>query len=238
MIGLALFLCLAVISPAGNNLSAHEGDMRPVKASQYIATLYKQINFNEAEQLDYYVFVNAMTGYMNLKAEHKLSPEKDIITICDYSLSANSKRMWVIDLSAKKVLLNTHVAHGQGTGEEYAKRFSNNEGSHQSSIGFYVTGTTYTGKHGNSMYLHGMDEGYNSAAYKRAIVVHGAGYVSNDFIAGTGRLGRSWGCPAVSTDVSERLIDLTKDGTCLFIYYPEQKYLATSAWLKDVAFKM
>ncbi len=237
-IRLVVYICLTAILAVGSNVYAHEGDVAELKASQYISTVYKQINFSESEQLDYYVFVNAMTGYMNLKAENKLSTDKDILTVCDYSLSANNKRMWVIDLRSKTILLNTYVAHGQGTGEEYATRFSNNEGSHQSSLGFYVTGTTYTGKHGNSMYLHGMDEGYNSAAYKRAIVVHGAGYVSSDFIAGTGRLGRSWGCPAVSNDVSEKLIDMTKEGTCLFIYYPEQKYLASSPWLRDVHFKM
>ncbi len=140
--------------------------------------------------------------------------------------------MWIIDLDSRKVLLNTHVAHGQGTGEEYAKNFSNNEGSHQSSMGFYVTGDTYVGKHGNSLHLHGMDEGYNSAAYERAIVVHGAGYVSSDFIAGTGRLGRSWGCPAVSNELADEVIETIKDGTCMFIYYPEQRYIQSSKWLK------
>lgn len=216
------------------NVTAHEPDAPVSITSNAISSLYRQIDFNGSERLDYYVFMNAMTGYLNLKAEHKLNDGKKLITVCDYSLSANKKRLWVIDLQAKKVLLNTYVAHGQGTGEEHAKYFSNKEGSHKSSLGFYVTGDTYHGQHGLSLYLHGMDQGYNSAAYERTIVVHGAGYVSSDFIAGTGRLGRSWGCPAVSNEIAPQLIDMTKGGTCLFIFYPEQKYLADSHWLHTV----
>ena len=196
-----------------------------------ISEKYNKIDFTGVEKLNYDVFAKAYTGYLNLKAENKLNTEKQILTVCDYSLSANKNRMWLIELANNKVLLNTYVAHGQGTGDEYARAFSNNEGSHQSSMGFYVTGDTYTGSHGNSLYLHGMDEGYNSAAYERAIVMHGAGYVSEDFIKGTGRLGRGWGCPAIAPEVCEKVIDCTKGGTCLFIYYPEQKYLANSYWL-------
>jgi hypothetical protein len=198
-----------------------------------VSALFQQIDFSNAEPLNPEVFAKAYIGYLNLKAANKLNAGKNILTVSDYSLSANKKRMWIIDLDSRKVLINTYVAHGQGTGEEYAQHFSNREGSHQSSMGFYVTGGTYVGKHGNSLHLHGMDEGYNSAAYERAIVVHGAGYVSADFIAGTGRLGRSWGCPAVSNELADTVIETIKDGTCMFIYYPEKKYMETCQWLKQ-----
>lgn len=202
-------------------------------AERVIHTLYNHINFDNSEHLDYKVFAKAYQGYSRLQAEQKLDGNKHVMTVCDYSMSSNEKRLWVIDLDEHKVLLNTYVAHGQGSGEEMVRSFSNIEGSHQSSLGFYVTGQTYSGKHGYSLHLHGMDEGYNDAAYRRAIVVHGAGYVSSDFIAGTGRLGRSWGCPAVSNDVSKEFIDIVKEGTCLFIYYPQQDYLDKSYWLKS-----
>ncbi|MCB0699653.1 MAG: murein L,D-transpeptidase catalytic domain family protein [Chitinophagales bacterium] len=196
-----------------------------------INTTYEQIDFSACTPLDYNVFSKAYQGYISLLKGDKLNDIKGILTVCDYSLSANEKRMWIIDLRTRKVLINTYVAHGQGSGEEYANKFSDRPNSHQSSIGFYVTGKTYTGKHGNSLHLHGMDEGYNAKAYERAIVVHGAGYVSRDFILGTGRLGRSWGCPAVSNDISDEVIELIKEGTCLFIYYPDNNYLQSSTWL-------
>ncbi|HTN17289.1 MAG TPA: murein L,D-transpeptidase catalytic domain family protein, partial [Chitinophagaceae bacterium] len=177
------------------------------------------------------VFETAYRGYANLKAAGKLAADKQLISIADYSLSANTKRLWIIDLKTNKVLLNTYVAHGQGTGEEFATAFSDRENSHQSSLGFYVTGETYTGEHGLSLYLHGMDNGYNTNAYRRSVVLHGAAYVSEDFIRAHKRLGRSWGCPAVAEELAGDMINLVKDGTCLFVYYPNERYHATSYWL-------
>lgn len=216
------------------NIAVGRGPETSVQpAHSAIAGKYNQLDFGKANRLAYDVFAKAYTGYLNLKAAGKLDNEKEVLTVCDYSLSANTNRMWIIDLGTNRVLMNTYVAHGQGSGEEFAKQFSNKEGSHQSSMGFYVTGDTYTGSHGNSLYLHGMDQGYNHSAYERSIVLHGAGYVSKDFIAGTGRLGRSWGCPAVSTENCDKIIDYIKGGTCLYIYYPDTKYLSQSQWLKQ-----
>ena len=138
----------------------------------------------------------------------------------------------MIDLNEKKVLFNSLVAHGKGTGEEFATAFSNIESSHQSSLGFYVTETTYNGSNGYSLKLIGMDKGYNDAAMQRAIVMHGADYVSEDFIKAEKRLGRSWGCPAVPRALAEPIINTIKDKTLLFIYYPDQQYLSQSEWLK------
>jgi len=194
--------------------------------------MYSQIDFGTGQVLDRAVFQKAYRGYLNLKEAGKLNNARPILSVCDFSLSANTRRLWVIDLSARKVLYNTWVAHGQGSGEEFAVRFSNRENSHQSSLGFYVTNDTYTGDNGYSLKLSGMDDGYNSHAYDRSIVMHGADYVCQSFIEGNQRLGRSWGCPAVPVQLAVPIINAIKDSTCLFIYYPDKRYLAASQWLR------
>lgn len=160
----------------------------------YIASVYSKIDFGKGEKLNPEVFNKAMHGYLNLRQAGKLRG-KEVLSIVDFSLSSTKNRLWVIDMKANKVLFNTYVAHGQGSGNEFANAFSNEDNSHQTSLGFYVTGETYIGQHGNSLRLHGMDNGFNSAAFDRAVVMHAADYVSRDIITGQGRLGRSWGCP-------------------------------------------
>ena len=194
--------------------------------------IYRQLQFTD-EKLNFEVFEKAFLGFQNLKKSRKLVSSAKLLSICDFSLSSNRKRLWVIDLDEKKVLFNTLVAHGKGTGEEFATNFSNTEDSHQSSLGFYVTEQTYNGDNGYSMRLFGMDRGYNDAALERCIVMHGANYVSENFIKSEKRLGRSWGCPAVSREMAQPIINKIKNGTCLFIYYPDEKYLASSKWLKN-----
>ena len=198
---------------------------------EYIDIVYHKIDFAPFSKLNPIVFETAVRGFYNLKASGSLSHDAHLLTVCDYSLSSNLKRLWVIDLAKFKVLLHAYVAHGQGTGDEYATAFSNKENSHQSSLGFYITGKTYIGEHGQSLYLHGMDKGYNCAAYQRSIVLHAAAYVSEAFINQHHRLGRSWGCPAVAEDIAPLIIDLIKEGTCLFAYYPDNTYLTSSRWL-------
>ena len=136
-------------------------------------------------------------------------------------------------MNEKKVIFNSLVAHGKNTGEEFAQKFSNTESSLQSSLGFYITEATYNGSNGYSLKLLGMDSGYNDAALQRAIVMHGADYVSEDFIKNQKRLGRSWGCPAVPRALAEPIINTIKGKNCLFIYYPDTQYLASSTWLKS-----
>lgn len=220
---------------ADNNLNKN---ITSQSTSEFISGLYNKINFCREGKLNPVVFETAYRGYTNLRAAGKLSTDKEIITIADYSLSSNVKRLWIIDLRTSKVLMNTYVAHGQGTGEEFATAFSNTENSHQSSIGFYATGETYKGEHGLSLYLHGMDNQYNSAAYSRSVVLHGASYVSESFIRENKRLGRSWGCPAVQEDLAPEIINMIKEGTCLFIYHPNRKYLASSYWLNKKEHKL
>lgn len=203
----------------------------PAHLEKYIVGVYMDIDFTGNNKLDYDVFKKGLIGYINLKRSGKVAKGNHIFTICDFSMPSTDERMWIIDLKQRKVLLNTHVAHGQGSGDNYANEFSNIHESHQSSIGFFVTGSTYIGKHGNSLRLIGMDKGYNCAAMDRAIVVHGADYVSYDFIKSHQRLGRSWGCPAVSAKVSDAVINYIKEGSVFFIYYPSERYLTDSYWL-------
>ena len=132
--------------------------------------------------------------------------------------------MWIIDVLNKNLILNTWVAHGHGSGNEMAKRFSNRIDSHQSSLGFYLTDDVYFGDNGRSLRLNGLDEGFNSNARKRAIVVHAAAYVGPDMVDLEGRMGRSYGCPAVSPDVADQVIDTIKEGTVMFINGSSRRY--------------
>lgn len=194
--------------------------------------LYQSISFDNTNKLQFDVFAKALLGFENLKKAGKLSKEAHLLTICDFSLSSNTKRLWVIDTQERKVLFNSLVAHGKNTGEEFATNFSNTESSLQSSMGFYITESTYNGDNGYSLKLLGMDRGFNDAAYKRAVVMHGADYVSEEFAATHKRIGRSWGCPAIPRALTEPIINMIKGKNCLFIYYPDENYLSSSEWLK------
>lgn len=142
-----------------------------------------------------------------------------VLAIADMTLPSTAKRLTVIDLEDKTVLLNTYVAHGQGSGELYCTRFSNREGSHATSKGLYRVGAEIVSpKHGAALLLHGLDAGVNCQAQTREVIIHGADYVSEDFIAEHGRLGRSWGCPAVSRTDMPRMIELLADGGYLYIH--------------------
>jgi hypothetical protein len=163
-------------------------------------------------------FTKAMEGYFLLKERGVV--QKDILTLVDYSLSSKVNRLWVIDLKNNSILFQSLVSHGRNSGNEFAAKFSDKPESYQSSLGFYVTGETYYGKHGYSLRLDGMDKGINSNARARAIVVHGADYVSEKFAQQNGRLGRSLGCLALSQDLTKEVIDTIKDKSCLFVYYP------------------
>ncbi|NAW50645.1 hypothetical protein GNY06_04330 [Elizabethkingia argentiflava] len=198
-----------------------------------VAALYDSIDFSGFQPLTKEVFAKAYQGYTNLKKAGRVNESSCLLTICDFSLSSKVKRLWVIDLKQKKIIFNSLVAHGRATGDEFAEAFSNRESSHQSSLGFYITENAYNGSNGYSLKLEGVDAGYNDAAYKRAIVVHGADYVNEDFIIKQKRIGRSWGCPAVPRHVAVPLIDTIKDKNVLFIYYPDQGYFASSQWLNN-----
>lgn len=169
-------------------------------------------------------------AYLRARREHLT--DKPLVTIVDYSLPSDKRRLAVADVQTGKVLFYTYVAHGKGSGLTYATRFSNDPGTDESSLGVFLTGGTYYGKHGYSLRLHGLDPGFNSAAYRRDIVIHSAWYVSKTFAQDHGRMGRSWGCFALSPKVEGAIVKLIRGSTVLVGYYPDRRWLDTSAFLK------
>lgn len=155
----------------------------------------------------------------------------ETLTVIDYSKPSSERRLWVFDLKSKELLYEELVAHGQGSGANMATQFSNNDESHQTSLGLFVTRDTYVGKNGYSLRLDGLDRGVNDRARDRAIVMHGAPYVSESFVKANGRLGRSWGCPAISAAVAKQVIDRVKGGGLVFAYYPDAGLIKTSKYL-------
>ena len=160
-----------------------------------------------------------------------LVPQPDTLTVIDYSRPSTVPRLYVLDLARRALLYEELVAHGRGSGENLATSFSNEPGSLQSSLGLFVTLGTYAGRHGTSLRLLGLEPGTNDRAEERALVVHGADYVSASFAALNGRLGRSFGCPALSQGAAPRVIDAIRNGTALFAYYPDPAWLRASPFL-------
>ncbi len=229
-----IFICVCLISAIPFKMvSADESRQEKSENAMdaHIRKVYMLVNFSGHNQLAYDVFAKAYQGYLNLRIAGKINTDKEIISICDFNLPSTENRLWIIDLAAKKVLFNVLVAHGQGSGDVFAEHFSNSLNSHQSSLGFYVTGDTYQGEHGLSLRLMGMDAGFNDAALDRGIVVHGAAYVSDQFVSGNERLGRSWGCPAISEKLKIPVINTIQGGTCLFIYHTDKQYEQTAYWM-------
>jgi hypothetical protein len=188
-----------------------------------VVSVYKELDENSRALPSFESFSIALEGFYDLKEKGLVT--KDILTLIDFSKSSNTKRLWVIDLQTNEVLFNTLVAHGKNTGEEYANYFSNKAESYQSSLGFYATAEVYTGKHGLSLRLDGLQKGLNDKARERAVVVHGADYVSEAFIRNHKRLGRSQGCPALPVEMNEKIINVIKEKSCLFIYHPSKSSL-------------
>lgn len=189
-------------------------------------SIYQSMNLNLLG-LTKNVFELAIKGYKKLERLNKVARE-GILSIIDFSKPSNKPRLFILDLNNRQLLLNTFVAHGRNSGTTYAYSFSNQPSSNKSSLGFYITRSTYYGENGYALKLEGEEPGVNDKAYKRKIVIHGADYVNENFIRSTGHLGRSLGCPAVPMNELEKIIDLIKGGTCLFIYHPTKKYLKKS----------
>lgn len=153
------------------------------------------------------------------------------LAVIDFSLPSTERRLWIFDLERKTLLLRELVAHGQGSGDNFATRFSNREGSHQSSIGLFRTSETYVGQHGYSLRMDGLEPGINDRARERAIVIHPAEYVHPTWISRHGRLGRSHGCPAVRPEVARMVVDSLKGGQFMFSWYPDRQWMRSSAYL-------
>ena len=221
-----IFYLLFLLIPAVNNARISE----VVSAEAVNEDIYTAVNLVDTG-LPRNAFDLAIKGLNKLNTEGKLL-NPNIVTIADYSQSSNKKRLYVIDLKDRKLLFNTYVAHGRNTGDEYARSFSNEEGSLKSSLGFYITEKPFIGTHtGFALMINGVEKGINDRAVKRAIIIHGADYATEDFIKKYGRLGRSLGCPALPPDMNKPIIETIKGGTCLFIYNPDNKYICSSALL-------
>jgi len=152
----------------------------------------------------------------------------DVLTVIDYTKPSTERRLWVFDLVHTRILFEELTAHGKNSGDNQAVRFSNAPNSLMSSLGAFLTGDTYIGKHGLSLRLQGLEKGFNDNSMERAIVIHAAAYISDAIARNKGRIGRSWGCPAVRPEISRRLIEAVRGGTLVLAYYPDRSWLRNS----------
>ena len=188
--------------------------------------IYYSMNLSKSG-LNRKAFEYAWRGYHNLVKKGALS-KTNVLSICDFTQSSSRKRLYVIDVKRKKLLFNTYVAHGMNSGTDYATSFSNRPESFKSSLGFFVTTKTYSGRNGLSLKVNGLEKGYNDLAAKRNIVLHGSDYIGADYLKNNGEMGRSLGCNVIPNDISPKIIKTIKNGSCFFVYHPTKKYLTES----------
>jgi hypothetical protein len=174
--------------------------------------------------------VNLAIKTFNRAKKHGIIIKKPIITVIDYSLPSTTNRLWVLDLEKNQVLYTSLVAHGKHSGENLTTSFSNRVNSHQTSLGLFLTDTTYFGREGYSLRMKGLEKGFNDNAETRAIVMHGAAYVTK-YYANSGRIGRSWGCPAVEPQLAKHIINTVKNRTLVLAYYPDKTWLNNSRFI-------
>ncbi|EKU91573.1 murein L,D-transpeptidase catalytic domain family protein [Bacteroides oleiciplenus] len=188
------------------------------------ADLYRSMQLEGV--VSWKAFRQAVAGYNKIE-----NRKRDILTLIDFSRPSTEKRLWVFDMKQSKILFTSVVSHGKNSGTNYATSFSNEYGSYKSSLGFYLTESTYQGKNGYSLILNGLEKGINDRARERAIVMHGAAYADPSVVSKGGRLGRSFGCPAVPQKLSRPIIDAIKGGSVMYIYAETSDYLAHSSIL-------
>jgi hypothetical protein len=230
VLSLCVVLMIAPVLMSGKVRTVTPGESHSSDISTIIAkgsaVVYDSLGLDDLG-LNIKAFQYAWKGYTALRSKGKLK-NPNIISICDFSQSSKNKRLYIIDLLEMKILKHTYVAHGRGSGTEFARYFSNKPESHKSSLGFYITGNTYSGQHGVSLKINGIEKGINDKALARRIVVHGSDYVGDNFLEANPFTGRSFGCPAVPQIETEEIIDIIKDGSCLFIYHPSTLYITKS----------
>ena len=192
-----------------------------------IKEIYSEIGEDE---LSFEVFQNAMMGYHQIMREQSVE-KANLLTIIDFNKPSTTDRLFIVDVEKRKVIHKSLVAHGKNSGWNTPTKFSNRINSYQSSLGFYMTGETYTGKHGLSLKLDGLEKGINDNARERYIVIHSASYVSKSFIKKAGRLGRSFGCPSLPEEQFDEVIDMIKNKSILFIYANQRDYFKASQYL-------
>ncbi|MFT5617077.1 MAG: hypothetical protein ACI85I_000293 [Arenicella sp.] len=221
---LTLLISFITINSASFAFSGEENTTKSEALAEYSKRLYKEIGFEET-QLPLATFQKAMVGYYNMQDQLK---KKEIITIMDFDQSSLNKRFFVVDLKNKKLLFQSIVAHGKNSGFDIPNKFSNTHQSLQSSLGFYKTAETYLGHFGYALRLDGIEKGFNSNARGRGIVMHGAKYVTEAFGKAQGRMGRSYGCPALPYTIHKQVIDVIKGGSMLYIHKNQEDYLTKS----------
>ena len=214
-------LCMPFMMPASSR-AGHVASGAPMGKEDSYNLLYDELQLDTLS-LSRKAFNFAIKGFARLQAQGMLQ-NNSVISIVDFSLPSNKKRLFIIDMVSGRLLFNTFVSHGRGSGQAMATRFSNKPGSNMSSLGFYITGSTYIGEHGVSLRLQGIEKGINDKALKRGIVMHSAAYVEEDYIQQRGYSGRSEGCPAIPEEYQEPVIETIKDGSCLFLYSPNKFY--------------
>lgn len=225
MRGLVLVLSLVLVSFS----TVPTPEMMPSFSLSEAQFHFQKLTTHSSSYPSWTCFAYAEQGYQKLVASGKIN--NPYLTVVDFSLPSTQKRLWVIDMQQLKVVHHTYVAHGRHSGWITPTVFSNTPESQQSSLGFYLTGSTYFGKHGLALKLKGMEPGFNDKAAERAIVMHGAPYVSSQHIQRHQRLGRSQGCPALSQQDAQVIIPAIQNGSCLFIYAPQATYLEQSTFI-------
>ena len=241
----ALFVCITFVVVAlalsllGQAASASDNGIEPRARSKAVRRADSALHpgaplarsgFSQIGAIDPGVF-NLALGAASCAVRAGAVVDPSTLTVIDYSKPSTEQRLWVFDLHSHELVYQELVAHGQGSGGNVATLFSNEPETHRSSLGLFVTEDTYFGRNGYSLRLDGLDPGFNDRARERAIVMHGAPYVSKQFAATQGRLGRSWGCPALREGVARQVIDRVKGGGLVFAYYPDQDWLSQSRYL-------
>src|SRR6185437_282731 len=195
------------------------------------ATMFNEMQLKDSG-LHEKALLYALLGYHRLLKRHFLR-RTHVLSICDFSQSSGSRRMYVIDVRNHRLLYRTYVAHGINSGQEYASPFSNTFESCKSSLGFFVTRNAYFGRNGLSLRIDGLEKGFNDHARRRNIVIHGAPYVSERILRKYGVMGTTYGCPAIPEEMAAQVIPVLKNGTCFFVYFPSKRYLSRSRVLNS-----
>ena len=233
---LLALVCTALAIPSNATSSSVPADERSDSAPVEVSTS-KSLDTWGAEDRGSIdpVVLDLALGAVSCAVKSGSITDPSTLTVIDYSRPSTTKRLWVFDLHSRTLLYEELVAHGKGSGENLSTLFSNEPDSHQSSLGLFLTEDTYVGRNGYSLRLRGLDVGFNDRAFERAIVMHGAPYVSEEVARTTGRLGRSWGCPALREGVARAVIDRVKGTGLVFAYYPDQGWLRSSKFLSGCA---
>ena len=229
LLRICLYLFLLFL-PANYTTTRSSSPLIPADPAAAMSSVCRQLyaDTQPDSMVDYTAFEQAITGAQAIERRNK-----DIITLIDFTKPSTEERLYVLDIRHKRLLFSSLVSHGKNSGGNYATSFSNKVNSYKSSLGFFVTENTYQGKNGYSLVLNGLEKGINDRARERAIVMHGAAYADPSVVSRGGRLGRSFGCPAVPQKLSRPIIDAIKGGSVMYIYAETPDYLAHSSVLKD-----